>query len=210
MEGSCVLVLLEVFGVGCFVLEGLAEKLALGGVEVVALREDNLEFEIEVAETHRIFIKRHAKLLDCLSLSIFQDFSWSSRNNILSPIEMLDSSSNTSQGFKQGNLLMINKISPDSLIQLISFDIDPDIDISSHNSRVLITLPIEDVVVRIRNTLLYSYFDDLLRLFYALTLASLATIRLLNYYTEPAAVVAGRLNLGIHSWTKLGELHCHA
>lgn len=86
-------------------------------------------------------------------------------------------------------------------------DIDPYIDISGHRSRVLVALPVEDVVMGIGYTLLDSYFDHLFALFDSFALASFASIGLVDYYTESAAGFARGLNLSVHSRTKLGKLH---
>ncbi len=86
-------------------------------------------------------------------------------------------------------------------------EVDSNIDISSHCSGVLVTLSVENVVVGIRYTLLNSYLYYFLSLFYALALASFAAVYLIDYHSRSAAIIARSLNLGIHSWAKLGHFH---
>lgn len=78
--------MLEVFGVGGFVLEGFAKEFALDRVEEVAFREDYLEFKVKVAKAHRILVERHAQLFDGFPFFIFQYFSGSCCHDILFPI----------------------------------------------------------------------------------------------------------------------------
>lgn len=71
MERGCIFILLKVFRICCSVVESLTKEFALCGIEKIAFREDDFEFEIKIAETHGVFIERHTQLLKCLSFFIF-------------------------------------------------------------------------------------------------------------------------------------------
>ena len=85
---------------------------------------------------HGIFVKRHAKVFDRFKLLIMKDFSRSSSNSVLLAIEMRKLHSDSSEGFKERNLLDVNKVSSSSFIDRVLFNLDPDVNISSNDARL--------------------------------------------------------------------------
>lgn len=84
--------------------------------------------------------------------------------------------------------------------------VDPHIDVTSHDPRVLIALPIENVVMRVRDALLDGHFYHLLGLFHTLAFTALALVLLVHDHTHPVAFLTWSLDLRVHAWPQLGHL----
>lgn len=99
----------------------------------------------------------------------------------------------------------MNEICSSSFKDFMRKKIDSHIDVTSHDSRVLITLAIEDVVMGVRDTLFDGYLDNFLRLFHTFTLTAFTLVLFLHYHTHLVAFLAGCLDLGVHAWPQLSH-----
>jgi hypothetical protein len=101
---------------------------------------------------------------------------------------------------------MVDEVGSSSFEDFMGQNVNPHVDVAGQSSRVFVALPVEDVVVGVRNSLLDGHFQGLFRLLDPLAFAALAFVLLIHDHSHLAAGLAGRLHLGIHSRAQLSHL----
>ena len=175
-----------------------------------AIREDDFECNKQVSKLVGLLVVRHAVAFDCLDVIGLDDLARLVLDSDFAAIQMSKYEVNSSQGLKQGNLLLYHQVSTSSLEGLLWLFINLNDYISRLDVWVLIGLSMENLLFSIRSAFVNSNLKDFLLFDDLLSFAGLTFVLLIDHLSLTLAFITRPSALRVHARTELLHVNSHA